>query len=56
MEHVILRYTAAEKRAIEERWIEARISELHAFREKYAWLELQIQRLARHVNLPPRAQ
>jgi hypothetical protein len=51
MDHLIVQFTDAEKRMIEERWIEARISELHSFHEKYARLEQQLQRLARHVGL-----
>ena len=51
MEHQILHFTPKEKREIEERWLAARLSEIYAFREKYAHLEQQIQAIARHCGI-----
>lgn len=51
MEHQVLHFTPEEKRRIEERWLAAKLSEIDAFRAKYAHLEEQIQAMARHLHV-----
>lgn len=51
MEHLILRYTLEEKQEIERRWLEAKISQFREIRKKYEALDVQIQRIAHHLNI-----
>lgn len=44
-------FTEEEKRLIHERWVEAKASQFREIREQYEALEVQIQHIARHLNL-----
>lgn len=47
-------FTEEEKRAIHERWVEAKISQFRDIRKQYEALETQIQQIARHVGMNPK--